>query len=381
MVVTPYREAADIIREEGGEILKLCYQCGLCTATCPWNVVKTFLPRKLIHQTQLGLTDFGAEEVWQCVGCRLCIDRCPRGVEVVDIMRALRRAVIEVGVGRAPDSLRIVMKNIAGTGNPLGEPQEKRADWAKDLGLKTHTPGTGMLYFPCCYQIYDPVMRKTALATVDIMKRVGADFGVLGNETVCCGESIRKAGSETLFQNLARTNIEAFKKAGVKKIVVSSPHCYHTFVEDYPEFGADFEVVCSIEYIAEFIREGKLKLTKELNKKITYHDSCCMGRWAGIYDEPRQVLASIPGLELVEMRENRESSLCCGGCAGMIWQDAKKGERLSEIRLEQAVEVGVDILAVACPYCRLNFESDLLSMDKNGGMEIKNIAELIQEAL
>jgi len=302
-------------------------------------------------------------------------------VEVIDIMRALRRAVTELGIGGIPDSLRITIKNIAGTGNPLGEPREKRADWAKDLGVKPFTKGTEVLYFPCCYQIYDPSIQKTALATVDILKKANIDFGILGDNVVCCGESVRKAGSESLFQNLAQTNINAFTEAGVKKIVVTSPHCYQTFKNEYPQFGGNFEVICATQYLAGLIGEGRLKLTKELNKKVTYHDSCCLGRWAGIYDEPREVLKSIPGLELVEMSMNRENSLCCGGCAGMIWLDAKKGERLSELRLEQAIEVGASILAVACPYCTLNFESDLLTADKSDIIEIKNIAELVQEAI
>jgi Fe-S oxidoreductase len=378
---TPLKEAADIIKEEGGDILKLCYQCGVCSASCPWNLVKSFSPRHLLHQAQLGLVDFDAEEMWQCVGCRACVQRCPRGVGLVEIMRALRRVTVEMGVGKVPDSLRIAAKNISAVGNPLGEPQEKRGDWAKDLGVKTFTKGTEVLYFPCCYQAYDPIHQRVARATVDILKKANIDFGILGNDVVCCGESIRKAGHESLFQSLAQANIDAFTKAGVEKIVVSSPHCYHTFTEEYPGLGGNFEIICIAQYLAELIKEGKLKLTKELNKRVTYHDSCCLGRYAGIYDDPRQILKSIPGLELVEMRDNRENALCCGGCAGMLWQDTKKGERISDLRVEQAIEVGASILAVACPYCTLNFADSLLTSDKGDTIEIKHVTQLIQEAI
>jgi len=379
--VTPFKEGIDVIKEAGGEELKLCYQCGLCTGTCPWNLLKSFIVRRLIHQAQLGLVDFESEEMWQCVGCKACVQRCPRGVEIKDIMRAIRRAIVELGIGGIPDSLRITAKNISAVGNPLGEPREKRVDWAKDLGVKTYTKGTEILYFPCCYQVYDPVTQKIARATVNILKKANVDFGIPDGSEVCCGESIRKTGHESLFQSLAQSNIGVFNEAGATKILATSPHCYNTFRVEYPEFGGNFEVVHISQYLAGLIKEGRLNFTKELNKKVTYHDSCCLGRYAGIYDEPRQILESIPGLELVEMRDNWENSLCCGGCAGRLWMESKKGERLSDLRLEQATEVGADIMAVACPYCMLNLNDSVLTSDGDAVIEIKDIAELVQEAM
>jgi len=379
--VTPSREVIGIVKEEGGDVLKLCYQCGVCSATCPWNLVRSFIVRRLIHQAQLGLTDFEDEEVWLCVGCRLCVQRCPRGVEVTDIMRALRRVIVEVGAGKVPDPLRLAVKNISAVGNPLGEPQEKRTDWAKDLGVKTYTKGTEILYFPCCYQVYDPSIQRVARATVNILKKADVDFGILGAEQTCCGESIRKAGNESLFQRLAQNNINVFTEAGVSKILVTSPHCYHSFTGEYPELGGNFEVIHLSQYLAGLIKEGRLKLTKELNKRVTYHDSCCLGRYAGIYDEPRQVLESIPGLELADMRDYREYALCCGGCAGKLWMETKKGERFSDLRIEQALDIGASILAVACPYCMVNFEDSVLTSDKGDVIEIRDIAELVQEAI
>jgi len=380
-VATPSVETMDILLEEGGEALKSCYQCGICTGSCPWNLVRSFIPRQIIHQAQLGIVDFEDEAMWLCATCDACAEQCPRGVQIKDIMRAVRRTIVELGVGKVPDSLRITAKNIASTGNPLGEPQEKRADWAKDLGVKTYTKGTEVLYFPCCYQVYDPSIRRVARATVNILKKADVDFGIPDGTEVCCGESVRKAGGESLFQSLAQNNIKLFNEAGVSKIVTSSPHCYHTFKEEYPEFGGNFEVIHSSVYLAELIKEGKLKLTKELNKKVTYHDPCCLGRYADIYDEPRQILESIPGLELVEMRDTRENALCCGGCAGRIWQETKKGERFSDLRLEQATEVGAEILAIPCPYCMLNFDDSVLTMDKADVIEVRDISELVLEAL
>jgi len=334
-----------------------------------------------MHQGQLGLIDFEDEEVWLCATCGACVQQCPRGVEIIDIMRALRRVVVEVGIAKVPDSLRITVKNIAGLGNPLGEPVENRANWAKGLGVKTYTQGTELLYFPCCIPAYDPKIQRVAQATANILNKAGVDFGILGSKESCCGESIRKAGNEGLFQSLAQSNISAFAEAGVNKVVTTSPHCYHTFKNEYPKFGADFEVVHFSQYLAELIKQGRLNFTKEINKRVTYHDPCYLGRHNNIYDEPRQILNSIPGLELVEMRDYRENSLCCGGGGGRIWMATKKGERFADLRLEQAIDAGASILAVACPYCLCNFEDSVLTLDKSESIEIRDIAELVQEAI
>jgi Fe-S oxidoreductase len=381
MTVTPVKEAVDIIKEEGGEILKLCYQCGTCTASCPWNLVRSFIVRRIMHQGQLGLIDFENEEVWLCATCGACVQQCPRSVEIIDIMRALRRVVVEVGIAKVPDSLRITVKNIAGIGNPLGEPLENRANWAKELNVKTYTKGTELLYFPCCIPAYDPKIQRVAQATANILKKADVDFGILGIKESCCGESVRKAGNEGLFQSLAQSNISAFTEAGVNKIVTTSPHCYHTFKNEYPEFGGNFEVVHFAQYLAELIKQGRLNLTKEVNKRVAYHDPCYLGRHNNIYDEPREILNSIPGIELVEMPNYGKNSLCCGGGGGRIWLETKKGERFSDLRIEQAVEVGASILAVACPYCMLNFEDSVLTLGKSESIEVRDIAELVQQAI
>jgi len=379
--VTPLKEVVDIIAEEGGDILKLCYQCGTCTAVCPWNQVRDFIVRRIMHQGQLGLVDFEDEDVWLCATCNNCVKRCPRGVEIIDIMRALRRAVTELGIAKVPDSLRITIKNISGVGNPLGEPEDKRTNWAQDLDVKLYTAGTEILYFPCCIPEYDASVQKVARATVAIFKKAGVDFGILGSRAKCCGESVRKAGDEAVFTGLAQTNIGTFQELGVKKIIVSSPHCYHTFKHEYPALGGNFEVMHATQYLLELIKQGRLKLTQELNARVTYHDPCYLGRHNDIYDAPREVLGSIPGLELVELPDHRENSLCCGGGGGRIWMETKSGERFSDIRIEQAIALEARVLAVACPYCMLNFNDSVLTLNKSDTIEVKEIAELVREAM
>lgn len=379
--VAPFQEAVDIIKEEGGEIAKLCYQCGLCTGTCPWNLVRSFPVRKAMHQAQLGLPDFEDEDMWLCVTCNACVKRCPRGVEIIDVWRSFRRAITELGIGGIPDSLRITAKNISGVGNPQGEERETRNDWARDLDIKTFTQGTEVLYVPCCYNSYDPQLTKVARATAELLKKAGVDFGIPGTELSCCGESVRKAGNESLFQSLAKSNIGLFDGAGVTRIVAASPHCFHTYSKEYPELEGKYEVLHTTQYLAELIREGRLQPAKELGKTVTYHDSCYLGRHNEVYDAPREVLQSIPGLELVEMANFRENSLCCGGGGGRIWEETRKGERFSDIRIDQALAAGASILAAACPYCMANFMDSIGTMNKEDQIEVKEVSELVLEAL
>jgi len=214
-----------------------------------------------------------------------------------------------------------------------------------------------------------------------LLNRAGVDFGILGARENCCGESIRKTGDEDLFKLLARENIKTFIDNGVKKILVSSPHCYHTFKNEYPEFKVDFEVVHISQYIFELINEGRLELTGEYDKKVTYHDPCYLGRHNSIYDEPREALKKVQGLELVEMTDSREDSLCCGGGGGRIWMDTPKGERFSDLRLEQAIDAGAEVLVTSCPYCIINFEDSRLTLEDSEVIEIKDITEIVQEVI
>jgi len=370
-----------MVVDAGGGALNQCIQCGLCTGTCPWNLLRSFPTRRLIHQSQLGVADFEGEDLWTCATCRACVAVCPRGVAIIDIMRALRSIVVEYGAGYCPEGLRVTMKNIASVGNPFGEPPERRAEWGEGLNVSTFSRRTDVLYFSCCVPAYDPTVRRVAQATAAVLKKAGVDFGVLGARESCCGESVRKAGNESLFRTLAQSNIAAFTEHGVKKIVVSSPHCFHTFRNEYPDLGGRFEVMHSIQYLLQLVREGRLKLAKDINLRVTYHDPCYLGRHNEVYDEPRELLESIPGVELVEMADNRESSLCCGGGGGRIWQESVKGERLSDLRVEQALETGAQVLAIACPYCMQNFLDSVISMGKEDVLRVADISELVLEAL
>jgi len=375
--VAEYKEIIDAIKASGGDAFKRCFQCGLCDVVCPWNRVRTFSMRKLVREAAFGLTDIEGEEMWLCTTCGKCPQQCPRDVQQIESGIALRRIATEYGVfPTSVKPIRTISGNLVGEGNPFGEERAKRANWAEGLSVKTFTEGMDILYFPGCYPSYDARLKKVARATANILNRAGVDFGILGAKENCCGESIRKTGDEDVFKLLAKENIKTFIDNGVKKILVSSPHCYHTFKNEYPEFMVNFDVVHITQYLFELIDKGKLELKKEYGKKITYHDPCYLGRHNGIYDEPREVLKRVPGLELNEMSESREDSLCCGGGGGRIWMETPKGERFSDLRLEQAIEVGAEVLVTACPYCITNFEDSRLTLEDSEATEIKDIPEI-----
>ena len=380
--VADYKEIVDEINAKGGEAFKLCFQCGLCDAVCPWNRVISFSMRKIVREATFGMTDIESEDIWRCTTCGSCPQQCPRDVRQIESGVSLRRLATEYGIfPNAVKPLRTVSASLTGAGNPLGEERKTRADWAKGLPVKPFTEEMDLLYFPGCYLSYDPRLKKVAVATAKILNQAGIDFGILGAKESCCGESIRKTGNEELFKRLARENIKTFVDHGVKKILVSSPHCYHTFKNEYPEFMVNFEVVHISQYLYELINSGRLEFTKEYGRKVTYHDPCYLGRHNGLYDEPRQALTSIPGLELVEMPDSRRNSLCCGGGGGRIWMETPKGERFSDIRVEQAIAVGAEVLVTSCPYCIANFEDSRLALKDDVTLEIKDITEIIQEVI
>lgn len=384
--VQPLEEVLDLIKETGGESNRFCYECGMCDTVCPWNRVRDFSMRKIVRQATFGLTEIENEEIWRCTTCGRCPQRCPRGVNQIEVGVSTRRIASEFDVFPAPvRPVRGAAASLIGDGNPLGEARDKRADWAEGLSVKTYEEGMEVLYFPDCYCSYDPRLKKVAAATARILNKAGVEYGILGTKENCCGESIRKTGNEEVFKTLAKENIKTFVEHGVHKILVSSPHCYHTFKNEYPEFMVNFEVVHMTQFLKELIEEGRLEINKENGKKkITYHDPCYLGRHNGIYEEPREVLKQIPGLELIEMPDCREDSLCCGGGGGRIWMETPKGERFSDLRIVQASEVGAEVLVTSCPYCITHFEDSRLTLEDSedsDGLEVKDVTEMIFEAI
>lgn len=366
--------------EAGGEDLNLCYQCGRCTSTCPWGLVREFNPRKMLRLAQIGLEGIESEDLWLCTTCGVCVQNCPREVELIDIIRAMRGMIVESG--SAPPALRTVIGSISSQGNPFSEKRELRADWAKGLEeVRAFDEGTDFLLFACCSSVYDPRNQKVTVALSQVLQRAGISFGIIGVEESCCGESIRKIGGESLFIDLSGKNTKLFEELGVRKIITTSPHCYHTFKNEYPLHSSGIKTLHYTQLIAELVEKGDLSFSMPMEQKVTYHDPCYLGRHNGVFDAPREILTAIPGLELVEMDRSREKSLCCGGGGGGIWMEIPKGERFSELRIEEAIATGAETLITACPYCFSLLEDARLSLNKEEVIKVMELPELIISAL
>jgi Fe-S oxidoreductase len=334
----------------------------------------------MLLEARLGLTDFDSSDIWRCVTCNKCVQRCPRGVPIIDFMRSLRRAVTSLGIAEVPVALSGTLRNLTATGNPMGEAQEKRNDWADGLGIKQFDVETEYLFFPCCVTAYDPTQKNSVRMIADILLKAGINFGILDGLN-CCGESVRKCGDEALFQSLVKGNMSAISTHKVTKIIVNSPHCYQAFKNDYPDFGAGFEIIHTTQLLSTLITGGRLTFTKPINGRIVYHDPCYLGRHNNVYDEPRTIIKSLPGTELVEMQGYGPDSLCCGGGGARIWLETPKNERFSDTRLQQALASGANKLVTSCPYCLSNLRDSKLNHALPEDFVILDINELVTEAL
>jgi len=380
--VSPFSEIIEEIRESGADTYRLCFQCGTCDVVCPWNQVRNFSIRKIIREASFGLTEIGSEDIWRCTTCGNCPEKCPRGVNQIELGIALRRLATTYDVVYASaKSAGMASSSLNQEGNPLNGNRSERGEWAVDLSIKPFTEKTEVLFFGCCYFSYDPRMKKVAKATAEILNKAGVDYGILGSLESCCGESIRKTGDENTFKKLAKENIKTFVDSGVKKIVVSSPHCLEAFRKEYAEFMVHFEVMHMTQFLPELIREGRLAITGSVERTATYHDPCYLGRHNSIFDEPRSILDAVPGLTMKEMPANRRNSLCCGGGGGRVWMETVKGERFSDLRVAQARAVGADLLITACPYCISMFEDSRLILEVEDEIEIKDITEIIRDVV
>jgi Fe-S oxidoreductase len=380
--VAPFKEVIEEIKESGGDAFKMCFQCGLCDSVCPWNRFRRFSMRKLVREATFGLTEIDGEELWLCTTCGRCPERCPRDVQQIASGVALRRMANLYDVyPKTAKPLRSIRGSLISEGNALNGERGKRDAWAEGMAVQPFAADMEILYYPGCYPSFDPRMKKVARATADILNKAGVKFGILGEKESCCGESIRKTGAEELFVKLAKDNIKTFIDQGVKKILVSSPHCYHTFKNEYPDFMVHFEIVHISQYLFELLKAGRLDIGKDYGKKIAYHDPCYLGRHNKIFDEPREVLKSVPGLEFLELCESRMESLCCGGGGGRVWMETDKDQRFGALRLKQALDVGAEELVTCCPYCITMFEDSRITMEIEDKIVIKDITEIIQAVI
>ncbi|ERM17014.1 (Fe-S)-binding protein [Brevibacillus laterosporus] len=326
------------------------------------------------------------QELWACTTCRNCEDQCPVMNEHVDKIIDMRRYLV-MTEGSMPQEAQRALNNIERQGNPWGINRKDRMKWMEGLDEAYTVPTVKTaeefeyLFWVGAMGSFDNRSMKITHAFIKLMHEAGITFAILGNEEKNSGDTARRIGNEFLFQQLAQENIALFEGYDVKKIVTCDPHAFNTFKNEYPEFGLQAEVYHHSELLVQWIEEGRLTPKKEVKERITYHDSCYLGRYNNIYDMPRQILQQIPGVEIVEMKRSQCDSMCCGAGGGLMWMEEHEGTRVNVARTEQALEVNPTEIASACPYCLTMMDDGLKMKEAEEQVKARDIAEILADAL
>lgn len=400
---------ADLTRKDMLDLAS-CTECGRCDINCPAHLSgKLLSPRNIIvnlrDQVNAEIPAFGKaqeskriieasispEEIWACTTCMACVDACPVYIDPLNKILELRRNEVMLQ-DKYPETYAEIFAGMEKRGNPWNQHPTSRLDWAKGLELKTmaEVEAAGetvdYLFWVGCSAAFDPRNQKIARSVVKILEAAGISFAVLGEEEACTGDPARRIGHEYLYQIQAEMNVEIMKNYSFKNVLTLCPHCFNTIKNEYPDFGGSYQVVHHTEMIKSLLDEGKIELKQSLEHVITYHDSCYLGRHNNIFDQPRDILKKIPGVELVEMKRNRERGMCCGAGGGLMWIEEEPGKRVNENRVDQAEEAVAAkqngksaLVASACPFCMTMMEDGLAA--KKSDVQDKDIAELVVEAM
>ncbi|MHA1940502.1 MAG: (Fe-S)-binding protein [Candidatus Hodarchaeales archaeon] len=362
--------------------LNSCYQCSNCTSICPINMVSTYNPREVIHlgQTGLKMSSADIEKLWRCTTCGACEVACPKEVKLTDIFAAYRSLAIEAE-GKIPYTYTQTLESFYTYGNPFNLRSEDRIGWTQGLDIPIAQKGTEVLYFVGCTASYDPRSQKIAKALTTIFKEAKINYGIVGENERECGNCVNFMGESELADHEKEKNIELIDKIQPATIITTSPHSFTRIINDY-ELPSGTEVLHYSMFLDRLILEGNISFQQATSEKVvTYHDACYLGRHNDIYQRPRRVLNSIPGIKLVEMTNNRELSICCGGGGGNVWAETKVDERLSIPRIKEALETGASTLATACYFCVSMFEDAVKVTNQEDNLVIKDIAEIVAESL
>ena len=383
---------ADIPEEFMKELEKCLYGgCGFCRVDCPAYEQKGWESSCARGRNRIALAKIRnainwdsdlLENIYTCTTCGYCEERCPSKISTPKLVTQLRALAINEGVIANP-LLRRTFGNTYKYGNPWGKPAKTRSEWAKDLKVKTFKENEDLeiLLFVGCAPSYDFRCQEVAKSLVAILDKIGVNFGILGDEETCCGDSVLRMGEKGLFEMLAEKNRDTFRKYEIRKIVTISPHCYNAFLNDY-SLGSKPKVEHYTEFLWELIKQEKLKFTRAIDKVVTYHDPCYLGRYNDVYDAPREILNKIPGLSLIEMPRNRQRSFCCGGGGGRIWMEESGDQRRPDmLRAHEASDVGAGILVTACPFCLMKLEDAIKVIGNDGKIQVKDLAELVEVSM
>ncbi len=381
-----------------------CADCGRCSDNCPANSVgRPLSPRFLTikardycfqHYPVVGKASNGValvgsiyseDEIWSCTTCGACEQECPLLVEYIDKIVDLRRGMVDEG--KVPQSLQKPLKALESRGNPYGKMEKKKADWTKgkefqqDCQVKILDGGktAETLYFVDSVTSYDDRMQAIGRATAKILTHVGVEFGILGAAEKDSGHEVRRFGEETLFMALRDNNVEAIKASGAQHIVTADPHAYNALKHDYRDLPPVEHIS---ELIAREVKAGKIRFRPADETKVyTYHDPCYLGRHNQVYDDPRDVLDAIPGINRVEMTRSRDRSFCCGGGGLMLFYEPKEEQRIGVKRVQMAAEAGANVIVTACPFCMVNIEDAIKVAGLEGKMTAIDLAELVDKQM
>ena len=382
-----------------------CTECGRCQDACPAFVTdKPLSPKVVNEQMREHLNDkasyigssvkeewsgptlvgdiIAEETIWACTMCKACEEACPLFIDFIDRFVGMRRHMV-LEKSSFPPELNNTFKNLETHGNPWGLSASMREGWAEGLDVPLISDSEekfDVLYWVGCAGALDDANKPVSRSMVKIFKEAGVKFAILGKEETCTGDAARRLGNEYLFQVLASQNIETFEKYGVKKIITQCPHCFNTFKNEYPQLDGNYEVLHHTEYIAELIKEGKIKPKEGKELDLTYHDSCYMGRHNGVYDSPRDILNSIPGVNLTEMPRSRENGFCCGAGGGRMWLEETM-PKVNQNRVDEAASVKAETVATGCPFCKTMIRDGINETNRAEEMKTADIAQLVADSL
>ena len=379
------------------DIVHRCFRCGYCKFTSDYTDFNCPAYRKFRFETyapggrmwlirawlndEIKTSERFQEILYSCATCANCVEHCvfTFSEDLVNIFIAAREEMVNEGI--IPPPVRDFLKNINVNGNPYKEPANERGKWAEGTSIEAYD-GQEYLFYVGCVGSYDERAKKIAATVGSVLIKAGVSMGILGEKETCDGNEVRALGEAGLFKVLAEQNIASFNKLGVKKIITLDPHALNAFKNDYPGLGGEFDVYHYTQVLAQLIRSKKIDL-KEFKAKVTYHDPCYLGRHNGEYKAPREILKSIPGLELIEMERNGENAFCCGGGGGNFFTDILGGgeDSPNRIRTMEALDTGAGIIAVACPQCAKMLEDGIKAEELDDKLKVMDIAEIVMQAV
>lgn len=377
-----------------------CTDCGRCTAACPASITgKPLSPRKIIMNIRQRTTELNRDgtdeltghrlvdsfiseqELWDCTTCRACMEECPVMIEHVPAIMEMRRWLV-LTESRFPQELTTAYKSLETSFNPWGFSPESRGDWAKGLNVRTIAEAGGkcdVLYWVGCAGSYDSRYQKVSRAMAALLNAAGVDFAILGKEEKCNGDPARRSGNEYLAQMLITENVETLNRYSFNRIVTTCPHCFNTLKNEYPGFGAAYQVLHHTEFLWQLIRSSKLRLSANRSRTV-FHDSCYIGRYNAIYDIPRHLISG-SGADLLEMKRSRSRGLCCGAGGARMFMEEKIGKRINLERTEEAMSLRPEVIASECPFCMTMLSDGVKALDSEERIQVRDIAEILADGL